>query len=108
MTIEVDAPVEPFSVWEYVADELAHRKWSLDGLAIRMGGDAKVNYCSLELLEAQAACDPHHIAATVRLGNSMAEGLSRAFGTSKELWINLDEAYHRAILRIREGLSGGR
>lgn len=88
-------PIEAFPVWGYVADELVARDWTVEELARRMGGDEQVNLACLCFLSIQES--------TVRagkqwmLGEEVAAGLSRAFGTSSEVWMNLDASFHAAI-----------
>lgn len=93
-----------FHVGEYIRDEINARAWSLETLALKMGGgDATVNLCSLEFLMC-AAFTPDSNVGQIRLGRETAEGLSRAFGSSVELWMRLDAAYHGdAALKIEVG-----
>lgn len=75
---------EAFPVIEFIRDELKTRKWNIWQLALRTGGDPQRNKLALEILEA----DP-----SVLLGDEMADGLARAFGTSKEIWLNLERSW---------------
>lgn len=91
-------PAECFPVGEYIADELEARGWTTRDLAERMGGDVDLNQCTIELT---IACGVSH--PQVSMGTETAQGLSRAFGTSADVWLNLDRAYrecreHRAKL----------
>lgn len=85
---------ETFHVGEYIADELAERGWTVRELAERMGGNPAINELSVEL--ALHVRDPRAF-----VGPKMADGLARAFGTSAQLWLNLDRAW-------RLGAAGGR
>lgn len=77
-----------FHVAEFIFDEACEaRGWSLDELAERMGGDSKTNRCVLDLLTLR---DPRCF-----LDRETADGLSRAFGTGWELWMNLDASWHK-------------
>lgn len=76
-------PAETFPVIEFIHDELKARKWNMWQLALRMGGDPQRNKLALELLEA----DP-----TIQLGD-MAADIARAFGTSAQLWQNLERSW---------------
>ncbi len=73
------------SPWSYIADELSARGWSREDLAREMGGDAEENLCGLAFME---TCQDIQITI-----GTFAEGLARAFGTSAELWANIDEQY---------------
>ena len=81
---------ERFHPGEYLADELEARGWTTRDCAARMGGDLAVDTLALDLLIACWQGGENR----VRLGQEMADGLSRAFGTSAKLWMNLDAAYH--------------
>jgi plasmid maintenance system antidote protein VapI len=82
---------EEFPVIDFIQEELDARGWDMWELARRMGGEPSRNKLALEFLEA----DP-----TVMLGDDGAEGVARAFGTSKEIWLNLEKSY-----RVHNGLS---
>lgn len=83
-------PAQAIPTWEYIEDELNARGWTREELAIRMGGDSRVNLCTMEFLE-------HLDDPRVKLGRRFAEGLSRAFGTGAEVWMNIDASYRRAL-----------
>lgn len=77
-----------FSVWEYVKDEMQARGWNKFMLAMHMGAsEMVVNLCLLDFLQAEIK--------TVPLGRKAAEALGRAFGTSAELWLKIDESYRK-------------
>jgi plasmid maintenance system antidote protein VapI len=80
---------QSFHVGEYVTDQLAALGWSVADLAQRMDGDYATNLCAMDLL----IHAPH---PSVVLGNTMATRLAGVFGTSVELWLNLDKAWHDA------------
>ena len=61
------------------------RQWTRDRLATEMGGDWDVNRLALDLFFSVQTQD-------ARMG-VMAEQFARAFGTSAELWRNLEMAY---------------
>lgn len=90
-------PENAFPVWEYVKDQMDYWEWSRERLAIQMGGNPMVNLCALDMLEAQAESEPGTNASKVRLGERMARGLGLAFGTSHQLWMNLDESFQRVV-----------
>lgn len=84
----VQRQAECFPVGEFIADELEARGWTPRDLAERMGGEVDVNELTIEL---HIACGESHPDAY--MGQETADGLARAFGTSAELWMNLDAAY---------------
>ena len=79
-------PAEVFPVGEFIRDELHARRWRVRDLALRMGGDVDVNHCTLDFL--MLAPRPGY-----PLGTEMAGKLAQAFGTTPELWLNLDAAW---------------
>ena len=85
-------PAEVFHVAEYIQEEMDARGWDIGDVAVRMGSQARhdygVNYLALEML--LSVRDKNLL-----MGDEMAEGLSRAFGSSKEFWINLDSTWRR-------------
>ncbi len=70
-------PAETFPVGEFIADELAARKWSNADLAARTG------------LSPREVADI--IDGTRRIHVKDAEAIGRAFGTSAELWLRLQK-----------------
>lgn len=89
MNSEPHIPSQAFSTWEYIADEIEARGWTVEELAIRMGGDAEINLCAMEFLQLE---EPN-----IHLGDEMANGLATAFGTSAEMWLRLDESCRLSI-----------
>lgn len=87
---------EVFPVWEYINNELHERRWSKERLAKEMGGDENHNLCALDFLQ-RCLLEPRLL-----LGEDIAAGLSRAFGTSKELWLNLDQSCKAAMAAGRK------
>jgi len=81
MTAHHPRPAEAFPAREYVADELAARRWSAAQLATRMDVPAQA---VADLLDGRATMTP-----------DLALRLGRAFGTGPELWVNLDAAARR-------------
>ncbi len=71
-------PDETFPVGEYIADELAARKWSNAELASRTG------LAPSEIVDI--------ILGTKKILAKDAEAIGRAFGTSAELWLRLQRA----------------
>ena len=80
---------EAIPTWSYIEDELAERGWSEMDLAIAMGGNVDYNLCAFAFLK-NAVC------VQIRLGD-FAERLGKAFGTSAEVWVNIDEQFHRDL-----------
>ena len=75
-------PAEVFPPGEFLREELEARGWTQADLADKLG-------CSPE--------DVHAIiAAKCRISPATARALSKALGTSAELWLNLDANYQRA------------
>ena len=72
-------------VYDYVRDKMEVLGWTKQDLAERMGGKVWWNRFALSLLELR---DPQ-----MTLGDVMAEKLERAFGTSREEWLRIDEAW---------------
>jgi len=60
---------------ELINDEMAERGWTIEDLA------AKSELSALRLRELREGCGP--------MTKIVALGLSKAFGTSMELWLNL-------------------
>jgi len=82
---------EAFPVGYFVRDEMVARGWSSTVLALRMGGDVVKNELVVDML--LAVHDPNLI-----LDETAAAGLARAFGTSKDYWLNLDRAWREWAL----------
>jgi plasmid maintenance system antidote protein VapI len=84
-------PAEVFPVGHFITEEMEARAWTKDDLLDRMPGPRGENdfivECSVHLPDEPG----------LLLGDVAAERLAHAFGTSKELWLNLDAAY-RAFL----------
>lgn len=81
--------VPPFTFAEYVEEELKARGWSRDHLASQMTSyDWDLNRFVIDFM----LCDPMPDGAI--LGEETALRLAHAFGTSKEVWLNLWEQCH--------------
>lgn len=80
---------------EFIAEELIARNWSLDDLAARMAindPDPERAYGIHRLaLEMYDMLGPDN--KMVRMGKPTAQALGRAFGTSAEMWTNLENAW---------------
>lgn len=79
-------PAEAYSPGEFIQDELDARGWSVGELAARMGGSPKLNELTIEILI-------HAPSPDILLDDATASQLSHAFGTSKDLWLNLQQSY---------------
>lgn len=79
---------EAFHVGEYLQDELDARGWTTRDCAERMGGDVNHDTLALDFLLLK---DP-----AITIDSGTAEGLSRAFGSSAETWMNLQRSFDRA------------
>ena len=84
-----------FPVGEYIDEELKERGWTTRDCAERMGGDVAVDMLTLDLHLAVLSAPEGHGIHDATMSQETADGLSRAFGTSAELWMNLDRSYHR-------------
>jgi plasmid maintenance system antidote protein VapI len=91
--------VDKFHVIEFIDDELEARGWTRVILACRMGGDAPRNLLALELLETRDS--------NMLLGDEMAEGLARAFGTGSKIWTNLDASWRACNSGDAKGKDSG-
>ena len=85
--------MQSFHIGEFVREEMACRGWSVSDIARSMDGDVSENTLALELL--LNVQDPGLL-----LGD-MAKGLAKAFGTSEQLWVNIDRAW-RISTQTRE------
>lgn len=80
-------PVEVFSPGEYIREELEARGWTQDVLATIIDRSPRlVN----EIITAKRAITPE-----------TAQALARAFGTSAQVWMNLESAYR--LFQVRRG-----
>lgn len=87
-------PAEVFPVSVFLREEMEARGWSEDDLLNRMPGSREGNGLWLDLIFAEFNLETRK---DMRLGD--ASPLAHAFGTSKEFWENLDEAYHKHLNR---------
>ena len=73
----------------FIQEELDARGWSLAGLANKMGHkDQAINKLALDLY-----FEVGPIRANCRIGEHMAQQMAKAFGVSKELFINLENIW---------------
>jgi len=90
---------EVFPVSYFIAEEMNARGWSKDDLLNRMPGIRALNDIWLELIFAAPDMELE-LRQNMTIGD--AGPLAHAFGTSKELWENLDAtwvAYQRTITK---------
>ena len=73
----------------YILDEMAARGWTVERLAQRMG------------LPKTRATYVKRIICGEPITPEIAERLSRAFGTSYKLWLNLEKSYRACIEAAR-------
>jgi len=86
--LERNVSVEPFHPGEYIADELEARGWTQDDLAEVLGCN---RHTVMRLLN-------HKSGITA----DMAVALSKAFGTSAEMWMNLQSSYELAAAAVED------
>ena len=77
---------EAFPPGEFIQDELDARGWTTTDLAIRMGGDPRFNKLVVDMLV-------HVRAKGLSIGEETAERLAKAFGVSKQFFLNLDKSW---------------
>lgn len=73
---------------EYITDELLARGWQLEDLAHEMGGQYGINLLAIQLYITVGPDEKN-----CRMGDEFIEGLSKAFGTSKEVWEGLEQGW---------------
>lgn len=83
-------PAEVFHPSEYITEEIEARGWTLDRLAHEMGGDYGITRLALDLYIEVGPTEP-----ALRIGQHTADQLAKAFGTSADLWTNLEAAWLR-------------
>lgn len=90
---EPRCPAEVFHVIDFIYEEIEARGWDMWQLAVRMCPDPVTEETvlriklSLEFLETKS---PGLI-----VGEESAEQLARAFGTGKQIWLNLDKTWQQ-------------
>lgn len=75
-------PAQCFHPGEYIRDEMEARKWDVAELARRMSVHDMPVEIAVSLIECKQDITPN-----------IAFGLRRAFGTSADLWMNLQKAF---------------
>jgi plasmid maintenance system antidote protein VapI len=70
---------------EYINEELKARGWDGPKLYEMMGKNINLNMAEIDFLSLKNPA--------IYLGEGTAKKLSKAFGTSYELWLNLDKAW---------------
>ena len=84
---------EAFHVMDFIREEMDERDWSIWTLVRHMSDDqsdealGRIKLC-LELTDLR---DPHMF-----MGNEEAQWLAKAFGTSADVWLNLDKTWREA------------
>jgi HTH-type transcriptional regulator/antitoxin HigA len=72
-------PVEVFSPGEFIKEELEARDWTQNDLAVILGRQLRT---VSDIVTGKRGITPE-----------TAKGLGQAFGTSAQLWMNLESAY---------------
>ncbi len=93
---ETRVPAEVLHVTKFIEYELDVRGWTWDMLAVRMDGDPALNLLALDFLRMQ---NPN-----ILFDEESAGQIAHAFGTSVELWLNIDRSWreHPTIVEGRE------
>lgn len=94
-------PAEVFHPSVFIGEEMEARGWGLDDLAARMGPPLDVNRLAVELYLVVGPTEPRLL-----LGDSVAAALAVAFGTSPELFANLERAWLEWIARQQQAREG--
>lgn len=76
---------EAFHPFDFIDEECEGRGWTIERLAAEMPGDDLFNLTLLRLYELR---DPSHIPCSL-----LFDKLGVAFGTSWEIWRNLDRGW---------------
>jgi plasmid maintenance system antidote protein VapI len=83
----------------FIAEELKARGWSVNRLAVAMGGDSwNLNRFALDLYFTVGPTNPE-----CRLG-AMADDLADAFGVPPEFFHNMEAAWLRYVDQLRAAL----
>lgn len=92
-------PAETFHVMDFIREEMDERDWSIWTLVRHMSEDQSNQALSrVKLaLEFLALRDPQML-----IGEEVATGLGRAFGTSAQIWLNLDRSWQDASTLVTE------
>lgn len=89
-----------FHPGEYLEDELEARGWKTRDAANRAAEsdyDRRILELTFDLTIAASYATLDHCAAKAAMGQKTADALARAFGTSAELWLNLEREYHKRL-----------
>lgn len=81
---------ETWPVGHFIKDEMKERGWTRRELVQRLGEPLDVNSLAIALL----IDTPRK---GMLIGKDLASDLARVFGTSPELWINLDVAWQASV-----------
>ena len=93
-----------FHPGEYIEDELEARGWTTHDIAIRATNDPKeqrIIELTCDLTIAVTYAEIGDSAGDCILGYSTAEALAKAFGTSVEIWLNIEAEYQRRRLAMK-------
>ena len=90
---EQQTRAKPFPPIVFVREEMDARGWDDDALIASSGATDPVEILALEIF---LALDPREVGYEVLMSDSVASNIARAFGTSKTLWIRLEEQYNNS------------
>jgi plasmid maintenance system antidote protein VapI len=79
----------------YIREELVARRWTRNRLALEMGGTFGVNRLMIDMYFMVGPKEPN-----MRIGDETAEQFAHAFGTSKELFLNLENAWLKSTPQV--------
>ena len=82
-------PDEMFHPMDFIAEELEERGWTLDHLALLMGGDFGVQRLTLDFLEHSRE------ELSLLMGIETSRDLARAFGVHDEFFLNLHTSWRK-------------
>ena len=87
-------PAEVFHVSEFIREEMEARGWDRDRLASEMTPGASRREWGITRLTLDFLFESR--GKKMFIGKKTANQLALAFGTSPELWANLDDAWRKA------------
>ncbi len=87
-TDTAERDMQPFHLSVFIREELDARSWTLDNLAVKMGGDFSMNRLALDFYMEIGANNP-----TMRIGKDTAKRIAVALGVSTQYILGLEAAW---------------